>query len=1077
MTSKHPPMGFSGRLASFFIRSKLSILLILVPVMLGVMAIKSTPKEDEPSITVCLADVFIAYPGRGEKEIDERIARPVDSWIREIPSVEHVSSSAGPDGAMFIVQFRAGVPRERALVLLNDRLQANLDQLPPGVPPPLVKPRGLEDVPDLNAVLSSSTEDPQTLRRLAGELASDLRRLSNVARVEITGGSPRTIRVELDAKRMAERGLGAEHIVQAIHAANLLLPGGSISGPEGNMRVEAGAFLKSAEDVGALIVGANGAGPIYLRDVAHVVEGSADPTDYVSHFSYDNHWSSNPAVTLMVTKLKGSNATAVTKQVRTTLDSYAKEMLPSDVRLTYVRDSGRTAGETVEMSIDHVVIAVVVATLLVIISLGWREGLVTAIVLPVTLFSIPITYYFTGFTLNRITLAAMVFAIGLLIDNAIVVIENIHRHYHTKEQGEKGSIAAKATQEIGSPTILATIMVVIALVPTAFLTGMAGQYLRALPIGASIGMACSLFLALTVVPYLCSKLLSRQQTHSPNAERKGRPRKRIVAARYQLLLTWVFARPARMLGVYAFAFLLLAGSLAMLPTRLALFQLLGGKDQEELSIMIDLPAGDTLESANAAVTDVARTLKNIPEIQSCQTYVGIPGPLTFQGVARHYNMRTQEYQAEIQIELKPESERKRTSHDVSLAVRNLVAPMLHNLKATSTVAEIPSGVPVIAPLVAEIYAPDEGSRLMLAQRVKTIFESMPGVTDIDWTARPGAKVARLEIEHQQAAVRGVVAAQAALSTRVLFAGDSSSWAQVPREHEPVQIVIRQSPSHRADLNDLASLYLTSVGGGPPVPASEISKTQVLDGTYPLWRMDIQPVVMVTAVITGDGPLYTALDVAKRLHKETDAGPSPVQVLFSDAVPDPQRQVVKWTGDWNTQRDVLRDLGGAFAIVLCLIYVMLVAWYESFLMPIVIMLPIPLILVGVIPAHALIGKYIDGPGLIGVIALAGIMVRNSILLVDFALEKLAEGVSIREAVLRASRTRMRPIILTAMAVILGENVLIFDPLLQGLGYVLVFGCFVSTALTLGIIPIALYQLETFLHRQRRHSDDKEFEVLS
>jgi multidrug efflux pump subunit AcrB len=1076
MTSTNQSLGFSGRVAAYFIRSKLTTLLILASLLLGLMAVHFTPKEDEPSITVCMADVFVVYPGRGEKEIDERIARPVGSWIREIPTVEHVMSSASQDGALFIVQFRAGVPREQALVQLRDRLEANLDQLPPGVPPPLVKSRGIEDVPDLSAVFSSSKTDPQTLRRLAGELGADLRKLPDVARVEITGSSPRTIRVELDAKRLAERGLGPDRVVQAIQAGNLLLPGGSLSGPDGTLRVEAGAFLKSADDVGALIIGANGAGPIYLRDVAHLVEGSADPTNYVSHLGQDNNWASHPAITLTVTKLKGSNATVVTKRVRNALDTCARRLLPSDVQLTYVHDSGRIATETVSMAIDHVVIAVVVAILLVIISLGWREGLVTAIVLPVTLLSIPITYYYTGFTLNRITLAAMVFAIGLLIDNAIVVVENIHRHYQRKERGDKEHLAIKATQEIGAPTILATIMVVIALVPTAFITGMAGQYLRALPVGASIGMACSLFIALTLVPFLCSKLLSRGHSHSSNSK-SGKARKHRVTPRYHLVLTWIISRPARMFGVYALAFLLLAGSLVLLPTRLALFQLLGGKDQQELSIMIDLPASSTLEAANAVVTDVSRQLKNLPEVQSCQTYVGIPGPLTFQGVARHYNMRTQPYQAEIQIQLKPESARKRTSQKVALAVRSLVSPLLAEHKATFTVAEIPSGVPTLAPLVAEVYAPDEESRLALAQRVKNTFESMPGITDVDWTARQGPKVARLEIKHQQAAVRGVMAAQVAQATRILFAGDTSSWAQVPREHEPVQIAIRQDRSHCTSLEDLSSLYFTSAGGGPPVPASEVGMIQMMEGTYPLWRIDLQPVVMVTAVITGDGPLYAALDVTKRLKKETSSKTSQVQVLFSDAVPDPQHQVVKWAGEWDTQRDVLRDLGGAFAIVLCLIYIILIAWYGSFLTPLVIMLPIPLILVGVIPAHALMGKYIDGPGLIGVIALAGIMVRNSILLVDFAKSQIAEGTSIREAILRASRTRMRPIVLTAMAVILGENVLIFDPLLQGLGYALVFGCLMSTALTLCIVPVAFYQLETFLHHRRQRSAGQNPEVHS
>lgn len=1062
MTEPPTLLGFSGRLAAFFVRSKLSILLIVFSLVLGLLAVALTPREDEPTITVAVADVWAAYPGRGEKEVDERLARPLGSLIREIPTVDHVTSVAGPDGALLTVQFRDRVSRETALIQLHERIQANLDRLPPGVAPPLVKHRGVEDVSDLSVVLSSQSTDVQTLRRLAVEMASDVRRIPDVSRVDVTGGEPRAIRVDLDARRLAERGLTALQVVQAVQAGNVQLPAGQLSGAEGTLRVEAGTFLRSADDAGALIIGVNGAGLIYLRDVARVTDGIADPSGYVSALGQAENWSVAPAVTLTAIKIRGSNAAVVTRDIRSILDPLARQLLPSDVRMTYVHDSGKLGMESVNQALEHLAIAVAVAIVLVLLALGWREALVTALVLPVTLVSIPMAYAMTGFTLNRITLAAMVFAIGLLIDNAIVVIENIHRHYQAPGRMDREQVAVVATQEIGAPTILATIMVVMALVPTAFVTGMTGQYLRALPVGSSIGMMFSLFIALTLVPYLCVRILHRG--HGDAAPTKtGRKRKGSAASVYSLLLGWILESRKHTLGVYAIGIALLAAAVSLLPVRVALFRFLADKDQDQVMVMIDYPTGTTLEAANAMATDAARLFRDIPEVESCQTYVGVPGPQSFQGVARHYELRTQPYQAELQIQLR--EDRHRPSQKVASAVRDRLASTLAGQNADFTVAEIPSGPPSVAPLVAEVYAPSDADRIALARSVKSRLKALPGVADVDWVLRPGPRIASLEVLHQQAAARGVVAAQAALTTRTLFQGDTSTWAQFPHEHEPVQIAIRQNRSLRAGKGDLESLTFNAMTGGPPVPATEIGEVREREGQPPLMRMDLQPVIMVMGVSTGEGPLYSALDFTRVLESGPKVAGSAVRVQFADGTPDIRSRTVKWGGDLSLLRDMLRDLGGAFAFVLLLIYGALVVWYESFITPVIIMLPIPLIGVGVIPAHALLGKPIDSTGLIGVIALAGIMVRNSILLVDFTEHKIRCGFSVREAVIRGSRTRMRPIAITALAVVLGESVLLLDSLLKSLGIALVFGGLVSTILTLFIVPAAYYQLGTWHQRKR------------
>jgi multidrug efflux pump subunit AcrB len=1063
MNDRREATGQTGRLAKVFIRSKLTPLLIIMSLVIGALAIWITPKEDEPSIIATVADVFVAYPGRGASEVDERIARPVGSWIREIPTVKHVVSSVGDDGAMLVVEFQDGVPREKALTQLYDRLHANMGRLPPGIPAPLVKPRGIDDACALAVMLWSERDGSDALRRVAAEMAVELRRLPNVSRVDIIGGIPRSIQVDLDARRLAERGIEADRVVQAVQAANVRAPAGMISGPGGLVRVEAGAFLKSAADAEVLIVGTKGSGLVYLRDVARVRDGTAEPTDYVSRIGKDTNWVACPAVTLSVVKVHGSNVAEVARQAKTVLHKLAKNLLPDAIHVAITRDGGETAQNSVRMAGKHMLIATLVSVLLIALALGWREGVVAAIILPVTMIIIPIVYNLTGFSLNRISLAAIVFAIGLLIDNAIVIIESIHRHF--RAGGASASSAAEAVRQVGPPTILATLMVICALLPTAFVTGMPGQYVRPLPIGASLGMLFSLAVALTVAPYLCCLLLRPGSSSVvPSSPLPGPAKRSRFMSSYLGILAWTMERPKRIRAVYAVSFIMLLTAVALIPARAAVVKLLSDKDNDELSVMIDLPPQTPLEISYARVAEVARKLREVPEVTACQIYVGASAPLTFVGIARHYDLRKAPYQAEIQLQLTPEARRSRTSHEIAQAVRSLVAPLLAEKDAVFTVAEIPAGPPTLAPLVAEVYGPDDDKRMVLARQVRGKFAVMPGVVDVDWTGRPGPPGIRYEIDHQSAAARGVIPAQAAGTVRTLVAGEAAAWAHFPREREPVPIIVRLARSQRSDPADISSLYFTSLTGGAPVPASDIGAVRPMQGSFPLMRKDLQPVVMVTGVVTGAGPFYSAFDLTERLRFLGGPDSQPVQMLWINRNPDTGRYAVRWDGEWAFQRDVYRDLGVAFAVVLFLIYAMLVAWYGSFLTPLVLMAPIPLVFIGVIPAHAIMGKPLDGVGILGVIALAGIVIRNSILLVDFARSRISSGTPIREAVLMACEIRLRPIVLTALAVILGEFVLYFDPVLQGIGLSLPAGAFVSTALTLGIVPVAYCQLATRFERK-------------
>jgi len=767
-------------------------------------------------------------------------------------------------------------------------------------------------------------------------------------------------------------------------------------------------------------------------------------------------------VTVIASKVSESDGSVLTIEARKVLDEAAKKYMTSDIHMSIVRDSGLTASHRVATMLEHMVIATLIVVVLILLALGRREAIIMAILIPVMLAIVPFVYYLTGFTLNRITLAAMIFAIGFLVDNAVVVMENIHRRLQLG--GDKPhKIVIQAVQEIGNPTILATFMIIGALLPTAFVTGMTGQYARPIPIGASIAMLYSLFIALTVAPYLSFRILHRHSSQT-DAAPTGRKYK------YREALTWIFCSKKRMLTIYSAIILLFLVIVSLIPLRISAFRLFPIPDADEMSVMIDMPPQTTLEETHAQTTQLARTLLAIPEITGCQSYSGTHGPLTFQGMARHYMLRDQPYQAEIQIQLIPESERSIHSHKIAYMVRDIVTENLAGSGATFTVAEQPPGPPTQAALSMEVYGPNDEGRLALADQIRQVFATTEDVVDVDWTARSGAPILRYDVDLQKAASRGVVAAQVSTTIRTLLAGNDNNWAHRPNENEPVPISVRLAASERALEADLESIRFSSMIPGTTVPATDVGRFEKRLGSFPLIRKDMDPMVTVTADAINKGPIYSVIDITKKLHKMKAPDGSDIKILWSDdPKPSWDRYSVRWTGEWTiTYDNLIRDLGLAFVVVLFLIYMSMVVWYDSFLTPVVIMLPIPFVLIGVIPGHLLFGEYITGLSVIGVIALAGIMVRNSILLVDFARSLIHSGVPIKEAVLQASQTRLRPIVLTSATVILGDGVLFFDPMLKGLGITMSIGAFVSTALTLLFVPMAYFQLMNFLESRRSHA---------
>lgn len=1051
-----PPLGFSGRLARFFIDSKLTPLLIIASLALGLYAVIATPKEEEPTIKSPAADVFIAYPGATSQEVDQRIARPTAALIREIPTVKHVVSAAEPDSALLSVEFRDGVDRETALTQLYDRLASNADQMPSDTQPPLIKTRGVEDVPVLTLTLWEGRDDAYALRRLAAEVAVSLEDIPQVSRATVIGGSSREIQVRLDPTRLGARGISPTQVVRAIQGANLRRPADSVRGAT-ILRVEVGGFLKTPEDVAGLVVATGAAGPVYLRDVATVVDGAPERSNYVFQGGRDAGGQDRAAVTIVVTKVRGANAATVNAQVLKRMTSLRGPLIPSDVHVETTRDAGKTATERVSDLLLHMLLATGIVVVLVAVALGWREALIVAVVIPVTLALVPLVYNLTGFTLNRITLAAMIFAIGILVDDAIVIIENIHRRF---ESGGERSVqtALLAVNEVGNPTILATLTVIAALLPAAFVSGMVGQYLRPLPIGASIAMLYSLVVALTVTPYLAYRML-RGKRLARTYTLGGKPTwGALLGAWYQKGVGSFLDRPKRRWLLYAGVVLALTAAMGLVAVGGAHVKLLPNTDVDEMAVIIDLPAGASLETTAQAASDVTAYLRTVAEVKGYQTYVGVAGPATFQGLARHYTLRSGSHQAEIQIQLVPASERKRRSHDLALDVRPELQRALTPYGATFTVAEAPPGPPVQATLVAEVYGPDPAGRLDLARQVRRAFAQTAGVTDVDWSAKPGTPRVRIEVDPQKAALNGVTPQEVAQTVGTEVAGERAAEARLPDEREPVPVTVRLPLSDRGRVEDLASLSVTNAAG-KSVPLTDVARLERDRTEAPIYRKDLLPVIFVTGETVGPrmAPLYAALDLNSPIRRLVTLDGVHPRIAWTGAPADTARYAVAWAGEWTTTYELFRDLGVAFLGALVFIYLLLVGWFRSFLVPLVIMTPIPLTLIGVLPAHALVGMFLSGTGMIGLIALAGILARNSILLIDFANARVEAGASLRDAVLEAGEVRARPILLTAATVILGDGVLLFDPLLEGLGLTLMSGALIATLLTLLLVPVLYHHL--------------------
>ncbi len=1048
-------MGLAGRIAGRFLRSKLTPLITLASLAVGLLAILATPREEEPQISVPMIDVLVALPGATPTETENLLARPIERRMYELPGVEHVYSTAGDGFALVTVRFRVGENQEASVVKVHAKLLAAADEAPFGATPPLVKPHSIDDVPIVTLTVHSPAYGSNELRQLASHLGDEVRTVPDVADTYVTGGQPLQMRVTLDPMRLTAAGVTPGEVGMALQAADARLPAGELTSGDRVYLVRVGAPLRTAADVGSVVVSTRGGTAVSVRDVAAVTEEFGERADYVSHAAGTG--APESAVTISVAKRHGANATRVAEAVLERVDAARGRLLPSDVRVTVTRNYGETASDKASELILHLGIATVSVTLLIWLFLGWREALVVLVAVPVTLALTLFAYYALGYTLNRITLFALIFSIGILVDDAIVVVENIYRHLAMGDKDAE-TAAVEGVDEVGNPTILATFTVIAAILPMAFVSGMMGPYMRPIPVGASVAMLASLAVAFIITPYLALRLLrghTAAHTAGGGSARFGRF--------YARVMTGLMAGRGRRRAFYGGVLGLLVLSMGLVAVRLVSVKMLPFDNKSEFQVVLDLPEGTTLETSAALGADIAGYLRSVPEVASTEVYAGTAAPFNFNGLVRHYFLRRGPNVADLQVNLRPKGDRKRQSHAIAVAVRPVIDSIARRYQASAKIAEIPPGPPVLSTLVAEVYAGDDASRLEAARRVKAVFESTPGVVDVDWTIEAPQPQLTFRVDRVRAAAAGASVEQITQAVSLAQSGRIVGLAAQPDAREGVAIVPRLALESRTNAEALLALPVATADG--PRPLARFVTVDSSTRESARFRRDLRPVIYVTGDVAGaiESPVYAILAMNRRLDAVRVAG---AEIRRYNAV-QPDRldeTALKWDGEWQVTLEVFRDLGIAFAVALVLIYVLVVGWFQSFRIPLVIMAPIPLTLIGILPGHALTGAFFTATSMIGMIALAGIIVRNSILLVDFIQLAEERGASLADAVVEAGTVRFRPIALTAAAVVVGGLVMVLDPIFQGLAVALMSGAVVATLLTMVVVPLLYWEL-----RRREHPE--------
>jgi len=1053
-------IGISGRIAKAFIRSKLTPLMVLASILLGIFAVVVTPREEEPQIVVPMIDVMVAYPGASAREVEERVTRPMEKFLWEIKGVEYIYSIVKPGMNLTIVRFYVGEDMEDSIVNLYNKLMGNYDKIPPGVTQPLIKPKSIDDVPILTLTLWDPREQYSgyELRRIAVELAEELKKDQDVSELSITGGQKRQVLISLDQARLRAYHTSSLQIMQALQQANFILPSGAYPAGNEEFLVETGGFLADMEAVGSVVVAMYNGSPVYLRDVAHLDDGPAEPSSYVfmglGPAADEKGLGQSPgqfeAVTIAVSKKKGANASTVAHEALAKMEALKGSLLPSGLQVTVTRDYGETAKEKSDELLKHMLIATVSVIILIAFTLGWREAVVVGVAVPVTLALTLLVNYLYGYTLNRVTLFALIFSIGILVDDAIVVVENIHRHF--KMHRIHPLTAVLAVDEVGSPTILATFAVIAALLPMAFVSGLMGPYMRPIPVGASAAMLFSLLVAFIVSPWLSYKVLKNVSHGTETSEEGGR-----LQRVYEKLIGPFLDHPAKRSAALLLVGLMLAIALVLLPFKKVTVKMLPFDNKSELQVIIDMPEGSTLEETAALTREMGEFLKTVPEVTDYQAYIGTAAPYNFNGLVRHYFLREGSNVADLQVNFVSKDKRVEQSHDLAKRLRPPLKEIGDRYAASIKVAEIPPGPPVLSTLVAEIYGPDTDRQREIAAEIKKIFTETDGVVDVDWFVENDQKKISLVVDKEKASANGISTETVAQSVRIALSGMAAGLVHYENEKEPVEILLRLPLAARAHSASLKNITVPAADGSL-IPLGALVKVQEGGAEKTIYHKNLKQVTYVTGDVAGtkESPVYAILELQKKIeHIQLEEGYELKQ--YSARQPWMEdRYAMKWDGEWHITYEVFRDLGIAFGAVMILIYVLVVAWFRSFITPLVIMAPIPLTLVGILPGHWIFGAFFTATSMIGFIALAGIIVRNSILLVDFVQMEWHSCGDLRKALITAGAVRFRPIVLTAAAVVVGSFVMLFDPIFQGLAIAMMFGAVAATALTLVAVPLLYYQ---------------------
>ena len=1055
-------LGISGRIASYFQGAQITPLLAIAILLLGLFAILITPREEEPQINVTMANVLIPFPGATVKNVEQMVSIPAEQVLSQIAGIEHVMSVSQAGLSVITVQFKVGVPRTEALVRLHDTVAANSDWLPKGmgVLEPIIKPKGIDDVPILALTLYSDNPAISAfeLEKVANRIESDLKRVKGTREVNTIGGPRRAINVEIDPNKMANRGVTLDDVRTALSSANLGMPVGNLLNANSTIAIESGPYLKDANDVGSIVLGVRTGNPVFLKDIAQLTDGPLQ-TQRLVYNSIQNEktgkFEEHPSVTIAITKKPGENAIDVADQVKEQVELLKGAIIPKDVEVLVSRNYGETANDKATKLIQKLLFATLSVVVLVMIALGRREAAIVGSAVVLTLAGTLFASWAWGFTINRVSLFALIFSIGILVDDAIVVVENIHRHRVMFPEKSLKEIIPGAVDEVGSPTILATFTVIAALLPMAFVSGLMGPYMSPIPINASMGMLLSLAIAFAITPWMSRIWLPRENVHTHS----GFNFSKWLTPKFQIIFTPLLSeqngkRNRRRLGMGVLGAIII--SIALPLTGLVVLKMLPFDNKSEFQVILDMPADSRVEQTAVVLKEMGTAIAKMPEVSSYQIYAGTAAPINFNGLVRQYYFRQDPSKGDIQVNLVDKHHRSDKSHVIAARIRPTLDTIAKKYGANAKVVEVPPGPPVLAPIVAEVYGPSEEARLTVAKGVRNIFEHTPGLVDVDDSSISSAPKELLLVDRQKANLMGVSQIDIIATLRAGLSGENVTYLQDKSKY-PASITIRLPEVKQGDINDLLKLTVRNANR-ELVPLSKLLIVVDTQREQPIFHKDLLALNYVIADTSGsiDSPLYGLFKTRAEVDELKDASGNSIKEFFISQPKDPYRNVsIKWDGESQITYETFRDMGLAYAVGLILIYLLVVAQFGSYLTPLIIMAPIPLTIIGVMPGHALLGAQFTATSMIGMIALAGIIVRNSILLVDFINLQVRSGIEFKQAVVNSAITRAQPIVLTGLAAMLGAFFILDDPIFNGLAISLIFGILVSTVLTLVVIPLLYY----------------------